>query len=68
MTDQSNYLNDLPEWSADLAYKLGIEEGFKLTQEHVVILNIARKFYADYGFSPSMRPPVSYTHLTLPTN
>ena len=56
MTDQSNYLKDLPEWSTELAHKLSLEEGFKLSQEHVEILNIARNFYADYGFSPSMRP------------
>lgn len=68
MTDQSNYLNELPEWSTDLAYKLGLEEGFKLTQEHVVILNIARKFYADYGFSPSIRPLCKVVSATLGTD
>lgn len=56
MSKHSNYLHDLPDWSKDLAIKLGLEEGFNLTQEHFEILTIARKFYADFGFSPSMRP------------
>jgi tRNA 2-thiouridine synthesizing protein E len=56
MSKQSNYLDDLPDWSNDLAIKLGLEEGLELTPEHFEILTIARTFYADYGFSPSMRP------------
>ena len=46
MSDSTNYLNDLPEWSADIAYKLGHEDGFELTPEHIEILDIARIFYA----------------------
>ena len=56
MTKQTDYLNDLPDWSKDLAIKLGLEDGFALTKEHLEILIVARNFYADYGFSPSMRP------------
>ena len=56
MTEQSNYLNDLPQWSEDLACELGHSEGLSLSNEHLEILTIARNFYAAYGFSPSMRP------------
>ena len=56
MTEQSNYLDNLPQWSEDLALELAQTEGLSLANEHFEILMIARKFYADYGFSPSMRP------------
>ena len=56
MTEQNNYLNDLPCWSENLALKLGLKEGLALSKEQIEILIVARNFYADYGFSPSMRP------------
>jgi tRNA 2-thiouridine synthesizing protein E len=56
MTEQNNYLNDLPYWSENLALELGIKEGLALSKEQIEILIVARNFYADYGFSPSMRP------------
>ena len=56
MTEQNNYLNDLPCWSENLALELGIKEGLALSKEQIEILIVARNFYADYGFSPSMRP------------
>ena len=56
MTEQNNYLDNLPQWSEDLALELAQTEGLSLANEHFEILMIARKFYADYGFSPSMRP------------
>lgn len=56
MTEQNNYLNDLPCWSVNLALELGLKEGLALSKEQIEILIVARNFYADYGFSPSMRP------------
>ena len=56
MTESSNYLKELPQWSEDLAHKLGQGEGLSLSNEHMQVLIIARNFYANYGFSPSMRP------------
>lgn len=56
MAEQINYLNDLPDWSKDLALELGLREGLALSKEHIEVLIVARNFYSDYGFSPSMRP------------
>jgi tRNA 2-thiouridine synthesizing protein E len=36
-----------------------------LTPEHVEILLLARKFYAEYGFSPSMRPLIKIIGMNL---
>jgi len=55
-TESSNYLDNLAAWSETTARQLAIEENIELTGEHLEILQVARQFYADYGFSPSMRP------------
>lgn len=52
----NNHLNKLAAWSESTARQLAIEENISLTDEHMEVLLIARQFYGDYGFSPSMRP------------
>ena len=52
----NNYLDNLAAWSETIARQLAIEENIELTDKHLEILYVARQFYADYGFSPSMRP------------
>lgn len=51
-----NYLKNLAAWSEATARQLAIEENIELTEAHFEVLQVARQFYADYGFSPSMRP------------
>ncbi|CAI8259183.1 TusE/DsrC/DsvC family sulfur relay protein [Porticoccaceae bacterium] len=55
MTEEK-YLDKLPEWSIAHAQTVAVGENITLNPEHVEILEVARAFYADYGFSPSMRP------------
>lgn len=52
----NNHLDNLAAWSETTARQLAIEENIELSDEHLEILHVARQFYADYGFSPSMRP------------
>ena len=54
MTEQ--YLDKLPDWTTELAKALAQAENIPLSPAHIEILQVARAFYADYGFSPSMRP------------
>ncbi|MDG2501905.1 MAG: TusE/DsrC/DsvC family sulfur relay protein [Porticoccaceae bacterium] len=56
MTATTNYLNTLPNWTEDSAAHLAAQENIVLSQAHIEILKVARNFYRDYGFSPSMRP------------
>jgi tRNA 2-thiouridine synthesizing protein E len=55
MSDK-NYLAKLPPWTPETASKLAAEDSLKLTAEHLEVLEVARQFYDQYGFSPSMRP------------
>ena len=56
MSDDKNYLAKLPQWTPEHAAALGLEQNIKIIDEHVEVLLLARDFYKDYGFSPSMRP------------
>jgi tRNA 2-thiouridine synthesizing protein E len=50
------YLDKLPGWSVELAQSLAQAENLSLSPAHIEILQVARAFYAQFGFSPSMRP------------
>jgi tRNA 2-thiouridine synthesizing protein E len=53
---EKNYLAKLPAWSADSASQLAAEDKLQLSAAHLEVLEVARQFYDQYGFSPSMRP------------
>lgn len=63
----ANYLNKLPAWTEFSARQLAAEDNLELTDAQLEILLVARQFYADFGFSPSMRPLIRYIadHLDL---
>ena len=50
------HLNKLSEWTPETAGLLASDNQLQLTAEHLEILQVARQFYDQYGFSPSMRP------------
>ena len=56
MSDDKNYLAKLPQWTAEKAVSLGLEQDVQIGHDHLKVLLLARAFYRDYGFSPSMRP------------
>lgn len=56
MTAKKDHLDELPYWSVDEAYRLANSEGLSIDDDHLEILLVARDFFSDYGFSPSMRP------------
>ena len=56
MTVKKDHLDELPYWSTDKAYRLANGEGISIDDDHLEILLLAREFFSDYGFSPSMRP------------
>ena len=56
MSDDKNYLAKLPQWTAERAVALALEQDIRVGHDHLKVLLLARAFYRDYGFSPSMRP------------
>ncbi|MDA0796855.1 MAG: TusE/DsrC/DsvC family sulfur relay protein [Proteobacteria bacterium] len=56
MPDDKKYLSKIPQWSTENATALGLEQDIQVADEHLEVLLLARAFYGNYGFSPSMRP------------
>ena len=56
MGDSENYLSKLPDWTPESAEQQAAQQDIVLTPAHIDILMVARAFYREFGFSPSMRP------------
>lgn len=56
MGNSENYLNNLPDWTPESAEQLAAQQDIVLTPAHIDILMVARAFYGEFGFAPSMRP------------
>jgi tRNA 2-thiouridine synthesizing protein E len=53
--DPEGYLLNLADWNTTVASTIAHAENIAMTEEHWVIINILRDFYAEYKNSPSMR-------------
>jgi len=56
--DDEGYLEDLSQWTPEVAEHLAAQEGLTLTDAHWEILYLLRDFYTSYEHSPAMRPLV----------
>lgn len=63
--DKEGFLLDLRLWDRDIATQVAQKENIKLTNEHFVILHLARDFYQDFDISPEMRPLVKWVKKKL---
>ena len=64
-TNKGQYLESLANWNEQKAKNLASSIGLDLGSRHTEILIIARDFYNEYGFSPSMRPLCKAVSLKL---
>ncbi|VAW67030.1 hypothetical protein MNBD_GAMMA08-1455 [hydrothermal vent metagenome] len=46
------YLQNMGDWTPELAEKMAVGEGLKLTLEHWDVLNVMRDYYKEYNTSP----------------
>ncbi|MGB1403007.1 MAG: TusE/DsrC/DsvC family sulfur relay protein [Porticoccaceae bacterium] len=56
MSNKPTYLSKLPDWTVEQAETNAAELNINLTDEHIQVLLVAREFFNEFGFSPSMRP------------
>lgn len=56
--DKEGYLNNLEDWSEEVALYLASKEDIVLTDEHWEIIFLLRDFYQEFEISPAMRPLV----------
>lgn len=53
--DKEGYLENLDDWSEDVAKILAARENISLSEAHWEVINLLRHFYAKHGLSPMMR-------------
>jgi tRNA 2-thiouridine synthesizing protein E len=63
--DKDGFLEDLNDWSAEVAAALAVQEDIALSPDHWEILELLRAFYAEFQLSPATRPLIKYTALKL---
>ncbi|WP_166361959.1 TusE/DsrC/DsvC family sulfur relay protein [Pseudomonas akapageensis] len=63
--DKDGYLQDLGDWSRDVAHALAAQEDLELSPEHWEVLELLRQFYQEFQLSPATRPLIKYTALKL---
>lgn len=63
--DKDGFLENLDDWSMDVAHALAGREEIELSPEHVEVLLLLRDFYAEFQLSPATRPLIKYTALKL---
>ncbi|MDQ7027285.1 MAG: TusE/DsrC/DsvC family sulfur relay protein [Anaerolineae bacterium] len=53
--DSDGFLEDYLDWTPDIAEGIAAEEGIVLTDRHYIVINYARKIFAETGDAPTMR-------------
>lgn len=54
-TDQEGYLLDLSLWEEEMVPVLAKREGMALTEDHLQVILLVRRFYEEYHISPTIR-------------
>ncbi len=54
-TDEEGYLSNLSDYSDELRDYMAQQMGLELTQEHLAVINIVRKYYEEYDTTPPIR-------------
>jgi len=53
--DEEGYLEDLSEWTKDIATAMAAEESVELSDEHWDIITFLRDYYEEYQIAPAVR-------------
>ena len=56
--DRDGYLQNLADWTPEIAQVLAAEEGISLDARHHALIALVREYYARKEVSPAMRPLV----------
>ena len=53
--DREGFLKELNDWNEDVAKTLAANEGITLSDDHVEIIDLVRRYYDQYQISPVTR-------------
>ncbi|MBK1735477.1 sulfurtransferase TusE [Halorhodospira abdelmalekii] len=54
-TDEEGYIQDLSQWSPELAEVMAQEDSQELTEQHWEVINFLREYYDEYQIAPAVR-------------
>lgn len=54
-TDEEGYLENLGDWTRDIATAMAEAEDVDLTEEHWGIIDFLREYYEEYQIAPAVR-------------
>ncbi|MGB0846892.1 MAG: TusE/DsrC/DsvC family sulfur relay protein [Thiolinea sp.] len=54
-TDEEGYLENLNDWTPEIANAMANAEDVDLTEEHWGIINFLREYYEEYQIAPAVR-------------
>lgn len=53
--DEEGYIADISLWSRELAVLIADDENIELGDDHWVVVNFLRSYYAEYRIAPAVR-------------
>lgn len=60
MYDSEGFLQDLSQWTPDIAQSIAQQENIELTDAHWELLYLARNYQKQFDISPEMRPFIKW--------
>jgi len=54
-TDKNGYLENLGDWTEDVAKKLAEEDEIEMTEEHWSLIRFLRGYYEEYQIAPAVK-------------
>ena len=54
-TDEEGYLQNLSDWSREVANEMAVQDGIELTDNHWEVINFLREYYDEYKIAPAIR-------------
>jgi dissimilatory sulfite reductase related protein len=54
-TDEEGYIQNLEDWSPEVAEQMAHEDGLELTENHWEVINFLREYYEEYQIAPAVR-------------
>jgi len=54
-TDQEGFIQDISQWSPELAEYMAEKDDIELSEDHWEVINYIREYYEDYRIAPAVR-------------
>lgn len=54
-TDEEGYLQNLSDWSVEVATRIAAKDGIELNENHWEVINFLREYYHEYKIAPAIR-------------